>query len=199
MGAKADWNIWTCGGWEVNAETCVSVDHALKGSAGRSRFFYNGDSSILDTRITAQCKMTIGHYANNIGFWLRTNQLNPISNGYVVWFEPTPSSNYWVVRNAYRYNSGAFTMFVNDRYFAVTNPRTAFHKVRVTCQDNAGNVDLIVEHWTGAAWSTVWSYTDSSVNKLTSAGYAGFELYTGVPLGVGAGSFIDDVLIEENI
>jgi len=200
--AKANWDIWTSGGYEVNTDHCISATHGMKCISGETRFFYNGKVDFTNVRIEGQFWDGAGYYGNYHSIWARANQLSTISNGYRVLFGAHNSSQAWTLRGITRYNASVATALniTGGGYGyppkTVTNARTAFQKLRLSVTTETDMVALRLEWYNSAtpAWEMFYEFQDYSASRITATGYAGFGFTGGLaPVVI----YVDDISIYE--
>jgi len=182
--SKDNWDVeWTSVLPELSTSYSVSPTHCLT-IRSKATLWYNGKIDIKNAYVYFYSYHTThGEPESLMYIYMRMSSKTLASaNGYLmVW-------NSYGLGRYYRYNAGVVTTL----YSAAGGWAVGlglWQKFRMSCITVAGNVVLKPEYWTGAAWSTGYTYTDSSASKILAGGYSG--------VAFGSRVYIDDVIIVE--
>lgn len=184
---KANWDLeWTSALPVADTTYAVSPTHSLKTPAGRINLWYNGNTSIVNTRIYYNDRHAAhGEPESLTGLYMRFSSKLPASgSGYLITWNSYGYGKY------YRYNAGVVTTLASiNGWFGGPAWLGAWNPFRVSCTEEWGMTILKTEWWNGSIWTPGREYQDSSVSRITAGGYAGVFFGSRVQ--------IDDVQIVE--
>lgn len=155
--AKADWNISTTGSWAVTTDEYVSSGHSIKGVSGQSKFLYNGNLSLLDSRIVGQVKctgnlQTGGSALVGGGFLARATSVVAPLNLYIVTLRGYTANQYYF--SFVRYKAGVYTLLCNLPYILPVpgTGLTNWHQFRLSVTDEFSMSVLRLEYFNSPDW-----------------------------------------------